>query len=338
MAECPAQPDSPQASSQLSPSGAQLSVSVLVPTVSPVAASKQLVASPQPAPPSTLRKDHGRPIGLKSMMKSTCYLNSVLQCLTFTPPLAEYCLERLHSSICMSPSTYPNSKLLWSCSLNLYFCRLRKGVCSKKAITSPHCMLFFRSLDFLIAFFTLVSRDNFVTPPTCGAGTRRSEGDCTFCLLEKRIRMSLTSSSPADTPKQLFTRVMMNSDCFEVGRHEDAHELLRFLINDSGKEFESNSQVMRPGSRKDPEQVLKGMFGGVLQSHIECRRCGVGSTKHDEILDLSLEISQFSSLAYAIACFFRPEILDGDNKYRCGRYVKPAALIRVVEFQWKTIL
>ncbi|KAL6198947.1 hypothetical protein ACLB2K_028735 [Fragaria x ananassa] len=61
---------------------------------------KDWVMSWQPSLLSQKRKT-GPPLGLKNLGNS-CYLNSVLQCLTYTPPFANFCLQNQHSSLCDS--------------------------------------------------------------------------------------------------------------------------------------------------------------------------------------------------------------------------------------------
>lgn len=51
----------------------------------------------------TQKRRNGPPLGLRNLC-NTCYLNSVLQCLTYTPPFANYCLSHTHSSLCKSLS------------------------------------------------------------------------------------------------------------------------------------------------------------------------------------------------------------------------------------------
>uniref|UniRef100_A0A0D9WIH1 ubiquitinyl hydrolase 1 n=1 Tax=Leersia perrieri TaxID=77586 RepID=A0A0D9WIH1_9ORYZ len=54
---------------------------------------------PSSPPPPPRRPRSGPPPGLKNL-GNTCYLNSVLQCLASTPPLATFCLSLRHSNLC----------------------------------------------------------------------------------------------------------------------------------------------------------------------------------------------------------------------------------------------
>lgn len=68
--------------------------------------STKFSISPLVDSPATSSEKPTIPVGLLNL-RNTCYLNSVLQCITYTPPLAEYCLRRMHSTICMSPCILP---------------------------------------------------------------------------------------------------------------------------------------------------------------------------------------------------------------------------------------
>ena len=65
--------------------------------------------------------------------------------------------------------------------------------------------------------------------------------------------------------------------------------------------------------------VVKDIFGGALQSQVKCLGCGGESNKVDEIMDISLDIFNSGSLKEAMHKFFQPEVLDGNNKYKCDK-------------------
>nr|KAJ0212631.1 hypothetical protein LSAT_V11C400205370 [Lactuca sativa] len=55
------------------------------------------------------KRKNDPPLGFKNL-SNTCHLNTVLQCLTYTPPLSNFCLRLQHSENCMcSSSTYSHT-------------------------------------------------------------------------------------------------------------------------------------------------------------------------------------------------------------------------------------
>ncbi|MBA0566982.1 hypothetical protein Golob_011751, partial [Gossypium lobatum] len=215
----------------------------------------------QPSLLSEKRKK-GPPLGLRNLGNS-CYLNSVLQCLTYTPPLANFCLRSQHSS-------------------------------------------------------------------SCDASASKKPRDCPFCILEAWITRSLTLDLTLDAPSKIQSCIKIFAEHFRFGRQEDAHEFLRYVIDACHNTCLRLKKLRRQGSEGGGEAVngntvVKEIFGGALQSQVKCLGCGAESNKVDEIMDISLDILNSGSLKEALHKFFQPEVLDGNNKYKCDNCKKLVA-------------
>lgn len=161
----------------------------------------------------------------------------------------------------------------------------------------------------------------------------KNNSNCPFCFLEKRIQRSLTVECAIDAPVKIHNRLQYFAKHFRNGRQEDAHELLRYAMEACnhvcvqlhkivhGSKVPLKQGVVK-GSKEEPNTVVKEIFGGLLQSQVKCLSCSTESNKLDDIMDLSLDIVRLGSLNEALCRFFQPEVLDGENKYRCDQYVR----------------
>ncbi|XP_057725221.1 ubiquitin carboxyl-terminal hydrolase 25 isoform X1 [Arachis stenosperma] len=206
------------------------------------------------------KRKSGPPLGLRNLGNS-CYLNSVLQCLTYTPPLANFCLRFQHSSLCDSSSS---------------------------------------------------------------SSSNSNSSNCPFCILEKQIAKSLRVDLTHDAPLKIQSCLRIFAEHFRCGRQEDAHEFLRYVIDACHNTCLRLKKLRRGGdggaengAGGGSSTVVKEIFGGALQSQVKCLCCGYESNKVDEIMDISLDVFHSNSLRDSMQKFFRPEVLDGNNKYKC---------------------
>ncbi|GLJ38124.1 hypothetical protein SUGI_0776120 [Cryptomeria japonica] len=185
---------------------------------------------------------------------NSCYANVVLQCLTFTRPLAAYLLQGDHAQCC--------------------------------------------------------KRKNW----------------CLMCELEQLILTARQSKSPV-SPTRILSRLQRMRSYLGYGRQEDAHELLRLSIEAMQSiclDEAGGEKTVNPTTQKTT--FMQQLFGGCLLSKVQCMRCHYESDRFENMLDLTVEIhGNIESLEDALAQFTAPELLDGENKYKCDRcksYVK----------------
>ncbi|KAL4365920.1 hypothetical protein AHAS_Ahas07G0154300 [Arachis hypogaea] len=156
------------------------------------------------------------------------------------------------------------------------------------------------------------------------SSSNSNSSNCPFCILEKQIAKSLRVDLTHDAPLKIQSCLRIFAEHFRCGRQEDAHEFLRYVIDACHNTCLRLKKLRRGGdggaengAGGGSSTVVKEIFGGALQSQVKCLCCGYESNKVDEIMDISLDVFHSNSLRDSMQKFFRPEVLDGNNKYKC---------------------
>ena len=122
------------------------------------------------------------------------------------------------------------------------------------------------------------------------------------CLLKLQDRSDRCSVTPQ--LRLLHSEVQRLGPQFRGSDQHDTHEFLRFLFDTISMEYEGVSS-MNPFSH---------LFGGLLQSTVQCGLCRNRSKTKEEFFDLSLPLT--SSLQGSLALFFAEESLE-PGSYTC---------------------
>lgn len=122
------------------------------------------------------------------------------------------------------------------------------------------------------------------------------------------------------TPSYITNRLQQICKNLTLGRQEDAHEFLRYLVEKMEKSF-----LLRFRNEpwyKDLDQYskettpLNQILGGYLRSTVTCLSCNYDSVTFQHFQDLALDISRVGSLNEAISGYFSRENLE-ECGYKC---------------------
>jgi ubiquitin C-terminal hydrolase len=113
-------------------------------------------------------------------------------------------------------------------------------------------------------------------------------------------------SRAAFSPKKLVSRLGSIAPHFGRYRQEDAHELLRAVLDVSAGGF--------------ADEPIEALFKGTLRSTLTCPLCSFSSHSREPFFDLSVEPK--ASLKATIAAFTAEEKLGVSNRWRCGKCSK----------------
>ncbi|KAF8117780.1 hypothetical protein N665_0008s0125 [Sinapis alba] len=143
---------------------------------------------------------------------------------------------------------------------------------------------------------------------------------CFTCGFENLV-LKATEGKSSLSPNGLLSQLQNIGISLGNGKQEDAHEFLRFVVDTMQSVCIKASEYDMPKTRKLEDTTLIGLtFGGYLRSKIKCMKCQEKSERREKMMDLTVEIDgDISTLEDALRRFTRTELLDGENKYKCGR-------------------
>lgn len=149
---------------------------------------------------------------------------------------------------------------------------------------------------------------------------------CFFCEFQTHVERASQSHLPF-SPVNIISRLTNIGGTLGYGRQEDAHEFMRYAIDTMQSVCldEFGGEKMVP-PRSQETTLVQYIFGGLLQSQVQCTVCNNVSEQYENMMDLTVEIhGDAVSLEECLDQFTAKEWLQGDNMYKCDRcsdYVK----------------
>ncbi|XP_055911165.1 ubiquitin carboxyl-terminal hydrolase 36 [Eupeodes corollae] len=172
----------------------------------------------------------------------------------------------------------------------------------------------------LQALFHVPSIANWLTSDTAHMERCEEElgiqGGCIICCMSKTLLSSQNRQS-CIRPYLVYGKLKTICRHLTVGRQEDAHEFLRYLVEAMEKAY-----LLRFRHYKDLDQFSKEttppnqILGGYLKSAVRCLACGYVSTTFQHFEDLLLDIRKADTIDEALEGYFSRERLE-DMGYKC---------------------
>lgn len=143
-----------------------------------------------------------------------------------------------------------------------------------------------------------------------------TDAGCIICAMAKTLQESQRSQS-AIRPYYVYSKLKSICKHLVMGRQEDAHEFLRYLVEAMEKSYLSRFRNYKELDQYSKETTpLNQILGGYLKSAVRCLACNHVSVTFQHFQDLLLDIRKADTVDEALEGYFARERLE-DMGYKC---------------------
>ncbi|KZT44285.1 cysteine proteinase [Sistotremastrum suecicum HHB10207 ss-3] len=300
-----------------------------------VAPSSATPNVPQQAKPPVINGADFKQFGLENF-GNTCYINAVVQALYFCPPFRELVCNVPDRSIPPPPSPAPVNIPL---PLSPPPAQVSPA---KSPLFSPARAPFRRRESILAPTESSDHQPNAAPSDPAPSGPPIPTAPPTLFSALRSLFMHI-SQNPQDkgkvSPTAFVKKVKEENELFRNSDHQDAHELLNYLLNKIIEDLEHEGNVSREdlsasigslitngngrassdgsSGSSNSKTLVHSLFEGTLTSETRCLTCETVSSRDESFLDLSIDIEQNSSVTACLRQFSASEMLCQRNKFFC---------------------
>ncbi|OQV22134.1 Glutamyl-tRNA(Gln) amidotransferase subunit B, mitochondrial [Hypsibius exemplaris] len=155
--------------------------------------------------------------------------------------------------------------------------------------------------------------------------TCRISGYCINCKLEQVLLEMVRTRNAVISPYAIYNNIKAFAKTLSVGRQEDAHEFLRFVIEAMRNTAlrATGLEISKLDTYTQETTFASRIFGGFYRSRVICLTCKQASITYEPYLDVPVDIAKVGSLEEALRHYVRPEQLaHPDNYYACEQCKK----------------